>query len=92
MKLNKEVLMNGDTYRRICGKISNFKLRRTIGFVAEDIVDIDEVTYLFGFKVREKKMHNIKVTNPIMLEAIKKYSVDEDTPDRVVVKGYSGSK
>lgn len=92
MKLSKEFLMNSDTYRKICGKVSNFKLRRTIGFVAEDIVDIDEVTYLFGFKIREKQMYNIKVTNPTMLAAIKKYSVNEDSPDRVIVKGYSCSK
>lgn len=92
MKLSKEFLMNSDTYRKICGKVSNFKLRRTIGFVAEDIVDIDEVTYLFGFKIREKQMYNVKVTNPTMLAAIKKYSVNEDSPDRVIVKGYSCSK
>jgi len=93
MKLNKEVLMNGDTYRKICGKVSNFKLRRTIGFVAEDIVDIDEITYFFGFKIRKKQMYNIRVTNPTMLEAIKKYSINElPESDRTIVKGYSCSK
>lgn len=92
MKFSKEILMSGDTYRKICGKVSNFKLRRTIGFMAEDIVDIDEVTYLFGFKIREKQMYNVKITNPNMLAAIKKYSVDEDSIDRVIVKGYSCSK
>ncbi len=88
MKLSKDFLMNGDTYRRICGKVSNFKLRRTVGFTAEDVVDIDEVTYLFGFKIKETRLYNIKVTNPVLLQEIKKYTINDDTPDRVIVKGF----
>jgi hypothetical protein len=91
MKLNKKLLMNGDTYRKMLwGKVINFKMRKTVGFASKDIVDTYITTYLFGFKIKQIQSCNQIVTKPELLVEIRKNTTpDEVNSDRVYVRGFS---
>jgi hypothetical protein len=88
MKTLKNIF-NKDFFRKICGKVSNFTVRRTIGFKPVDVIDIDETTYLFGFKIKHIEVKNININDEFLINTIKNTDNSEKKNlDRIVVKGF----
>lgn len=91
MKINKEFFKR-DCFRKICGKISNFTVNKGIGFKAVNTINIDEITYVFGIKVKHETIKNIQVDETILFNVINNVPVISKNPKRVVVKGFLKGK
>ena len=84
---NLKNIFGENFFKKICGKVSNFTLRRTVGFKPVDVLDYDETTYFLGFRIKHVEARNIKI-NGAILKAVKEFPCEKENPDRIVIKGF----
>ena len=79
--------MKKDLLKKICGKVSDVSVRRTVGFYSEHRLSLKETTYFLGFKINHVEIRDVKVSDAILKEALKNIFTKEDVK-RVIVKGF----
>jgi len=85
---NKAMKVNRDFFRKICGKVSNVTVSRTVGFKPEDRFDFEETTYLFGFKINHVSIKDVKVEDTTIADSLRNLASKKETPKRTIVKGF----
>lgn len=82
-----------DFFKKICGKVSDFTVKSTVGFKPIDTIDIDESIYFLGFRLKHKVVKGISVNDINVIRAIKDFQKkDESKSKRVIVKGFKTKK
>lgn len=88
MKSLKE-LFESDSFRKVCGKVIDFDVRRTVGFKGRDVIDYEESTYVLGLRIKKVLYKDVKITNDAVINTIKNLPKKKKSK-RVVVKGFLG--
>lgn len=89
MKTFKE-LFESDSFRKVCGKVIDFDVRRTVGFKGRDVIDYEETTYVLGVRIKKVLYKDVNINNDAVINTIKNLPKRKKNSKRVIVKGFLG--